>query len=117
MKTDHAARLVVGLGLLASGCSFALDFGPDVLLAPLDAGAPDIAVTLDADSDAGTDAESDAGDCTAGSCRTDCRAPEVACGTRCVDLQDDNRHCGACGVTCGPGMNHCCRGVCAERCQ
>ncbi len=113
MTTDLAARVVACLGLLASGCSLALDFGPDVLLPALDAGAP-ASVAADADVDVGADAE----DCATSACRTtSCRAPEVECGTRCVDLQEDNRNCGACGASCGPGATRCCRGVCAARCE
>ncbi len=122
MTTDRAARVVACLGLLASGCSFALDFGPEVLLPALDAGAAEASV-VGASVDAGRDdtgrddASADAGDCGMSSCRTDCRASEVACGARCVNLQDDNRNCGACGVSCGPGASHCCRGVCVARCE
>jgi len=109
---------VACLGLLASGCSLALDFGPDVLLPALDAGASTTLLAADAGADAGIDASADAGDCSSSACRApSCRAPEVACGTRCVDLRDDNRNCGACGTSCDPGETRCCRGVCAARCE
>ena len=44
----------------------------------------------------------------------ECSAGQSACGTACVDLQADSRHCGACGATCGTN-EACVEGGCACR--
>ena len=41
-----------------------------------------------------------------------CPSGQTLCGTRCVDLDTDTRHCGACGRRCRAGES-CCDGVCA----
>lgn len=41
-----------------------------------------------------------------------CRAELEQCGSECVDLQSDPRHCGACERACGDGQS-CVRGECA----
>ena len=50
-------------------------------------------------------------------CTEDCR-DRSCCGTSCVDLQNDNRNCGACGNDCTRGTigQSCCRGVCSSLC-
>jgi hypothetical protein len=44
-----------------------------------------------------------------------CGASEVLCGTSCVTLDDDPRHCGACNTTCGAG-EVCVDGACGVTC-
>ena len=48
--------------------------------------------------------------CVDGACA--CAAGKTRCGTRCVDLRDNENHCGACGRTCGPDVR-CRDGTCA----
>ena len=120
------ARATVAAAL--AGCSVALDFGPGVLLPSLDGGRADAAeAAVDAPADLGCGdapcgcerACTGATVCVAGECvRPRCEAPEVECGVMCADVRADARHCGACGVTCGPGAPRCCRGACtsAPRC-
>ncbi len=55
----------------------------------------------DTDADADADAGADAGTCEDG----------ALCGGACVDLQTDDRHCGACGAACVGGA--CIDGACA----
>jgi sulfatase modifying factor 1 len=42
-----------------------------------------------------------------------CAAGQTACGGRCVDMQSDVAHCGACGRACGAGQS-CCAGTCVN---
>jgi hypothetical protein len=49
----------------------------------------------------------------------DCEAPEVACGTECVDLQSNGLHCGRCDHRCDPygpgvGTGRCHEGRCTS---
>jgi hypothetical protein len=45
-----------------------------------------------------------------------CEEPEAACGSRCVDLDDDPDHCGACGRACALA-EECVEGVCKAACE
>lgn len=45
---------------------------------------------------------------------TSCTAPEVACGTLCVNPLDDEANCGSCGNACEPGLI-CVGGDCQTR--
>ena len=40
--------------------------------------------------------------CVAGACG--CADEKVLCGTKCVDLLKDKKHCGECDNKCGPGL-------------
>ena len=42
-----------------------------------------------------------------------CDVQQVMCGAKCVDLQNDAKHCGRCGNDCGNGM-FCNQGECAS---
>lgn len=44
-------------------------------------------------------------------CYTECEAGAALCDGQCVDLLDDEQHCGACGFDCGP-KSRCTDGVC-----
>lgn len=50
--------------------------------------------------------------CKDGQCRS-CPAGQALCGSRCVNLQDDNNNCGACGTRCDAELD-CFKGLCAE---
>lgn len=45
----------------------------------------------------------------------DCKGPEVACDGQCVDLDEDEDHCGGCDVVCG-GDEDCVSGECVDEC-
>jgi hypothetical protein len=40
-----------------------------------------------------------------GPCEGGCVGGDTCCGTSCVDLSSDNRHCGECGRQCGDGLS------------
>ena len=42
-----------------------------------------------------------------------CDVQQVMCGAKCVDLQNDAKHCGSCGNDCGDGL-FCNQGECAS---
>ncbi len=44
-----------------------------------------------------------------------CAAPRRMCGTECVDVSSNNRHCGACGKDCGAAAV-CTDGICLAPC-
>jgi len=44
-----------------------------------------------------------------------CAAGDTLCGSSCVDVRRDSRHCGACGVTCAAG-EICSDGACIASC-
>ncbi len=53
------------------------------------------------------------GACGSGGTCITCTAGEQLCDGRCVDLQSDNAHCGACGAACASdGATVCARGQC-----
>ncbi len=44
-----------------------------------------------------------------------CEAPTELCGTRCVNVMNDGRNCGSCGMECAAG-SFCSSGVCSRTC-
>lgn len=44
-------------------------------------------------------------------CSSACNGESTLCDKQCVNLSDDEDHCGACGFDCGPGSN-CVKGAC-----
>ncbi len=51
-----------------------------------------------------------------GSSTSRCLAGSTSCGSTCVNLQEDQLNCGACGNACGAGLV-CSAGACAATCQ
>lgn len=43
-----------------------------------------------------------------------CDKGQTRCEKACVDLQQDNGHCGSCGKACTTGGTCCCAGVCTD---
>ena len=122
MKADGVARVMAGLGIVLSGCSLALNFGPEVLLPALDAGPRDGSPS-DAPGDGADRATSDADaspDCGATTCACapgtgDCDG--VATNGCETDLTTSDAHCGACQAAC-VGLMRCSASACrGESCR
>jgi hypothetical protein len=56
----------------------------------------------------------DGGDVDGGGTGT-CELPDMFCGSRCVNVQTDARHCGGCGIECAAG-SFCSMGECSRTC-
>lgn len=81
----------------------------DVVSPPVDAAAPrpDVVCACDAGQV-----------CVMGACASPCpRAGEVLCGDRCMNVRDDNHHCGGCDIACERPTPRCCNGTCAAMCM
>lgn len=81
-----------------------------------EAGIPDAGPT-----DAGSDVDVDGGDEDAGGFQTDAGLPGCSVGTQecegvCANPSNDPRHCGSCGVACGPEL-FCSAGICRPECE
>jgi len=130
MGRHDAARWVLG-AILSLGC--ALENPSTIVPAEAgvaDLGTPDVAPDQPAPQDTppadlgpecgalgqrccSTSPACREGDCGANGFCVTCATSERLCDGRCVDLQSDNAHCGACGTACATdGSTVCARGQC-----